>query len=71
MRFVKLIKSSIPSGKRIEYEDDLVVVYDEKGCVIYKGMEDYEPMRYENWKWEQNKGYYTLDNKYVKVCLEI
>lgn len=71
MKFVKLIKSSIPSGKRIGFEDDIVVVYDEKGSVIYKGIEDYEPMKDENWKWVQDKGYYTLDNKFIKVCLEI
>ena len=71
MKFVKLIKSSIPSGKRIEFEDDIVVVYDQSGKVIYKGLEDYDPMKYENWKWIADKGYYSLDNKFIKVCLEI
>lgn len=71
MKFVKLIKSSIPSGKKIEFEDDLVIVYNKLGSVIYKGMEDYEPMRYEDWKWEADKGYYTLNDEYIKVCKEI
>lgn len=67
MKF-KFIKSSFPSGKKIEFEDDIVVVYDKNGSIIYKGTEDYEPMKNEYWKWEKDKGYYTLDNKFIKVC---
>ena len=61
-------ENTYPEGKRIQYEDDLVVVYDPSGEEIYKGMEDYEPMKDENWKWDMFHGYYTL-NGYVKVCL--
>ena len=61
-------ENTYPEGKRIQYEDDLVVVYDPSGEEIYKGMEDYEPMKDENWKWDMFHGYYTF-NGYVKVCL--
>lgn len=54
--------------KEICYEDDLVVVYDSDGIVAYKGIEDYEPMKYEPWTWDADKGYYTL-NGWVKVCV--
>ena len=59
-----------PKGKRIEYEDDMVVVYDPAGNVIYKGIEDDEPMKRENWRWNNIRNYYYL-NGYVKVCLEV
>lgn len=59
-----------PKGKRIQYEDDMVVVYDPAGNVIYKGIEDDEPMKRENWKWSNKRNYYYL-NGYVKVCLDV
>lgn len=72
MKFVKLVKAkATPKGKRINYEDDIVVVYDKSGGVIYKGEEDYEPMKYEDWKWNNEKQYYTLGDDYIKVCLDI
>ena len=62
------------AGDKIKYEDDLVVVT-EKGKEIYKGLEDYEPMRYEPWVWKfttkSGKGHYELQNgryKKYKVC---
>lgn len=30
--------------KRIDYDDDIVIVKDTTGDIIYKDMEDYEPM---------------------------
>ena len=72
MNWIKLVKAkAMPKGKKIEYEDDLVIVYNEEGSIIYKGLEDYEPMRYENWKWNEEKQYYTLGNDYIKGCLDI
>lgn len=55
-------------GKRINCEDDLVIVYDGNE-VIYKGLEDYEPMKYESWKWDEKEKNYKLD-VYTKVCIE-
>lgn len=61
------------AGRRIEYEDDLVVVTSGK-TVIYSGLEDYEPMRNANWKFvkttKDGKGHYEFD-KYKKYCLDV
>ena len=61
---------SLTEGRRINYDDDLVVVY-EDDKVIYKGLEDYEPMKDELWKWDDKEQVYFLDDRrYKKVCLE-
>ena len=60
--------------KRIEFEDDLVVVRDVNGKVIYKGEEDYEPMRDEDWRFNKSKSLYELEGKdfyYTKEILEV
>ena len=56
--------------RRIDYEDDLVIVYDESGKQIYKGIEDYEPMKDEPWKWDSSEQVYKF-KKYIKVCLDL
>lgn len=56
--------------RRIDYEDDLVIVYDESGKQIYKGIEDYEPMKDEPWKWDNSDQVYKF-KKYIKVCLDL
>lgn len=53
---------------RIDYDDDLVIVYDRKGKVIYKGLEDYEPMKDEPWNWDGTIQGYRLDG-YVKILV--
>lgn len=58
----------ISQRKRIEFEDDIVRVYD-GNKEIYAGAEDYEPMQDENWKWDNTNKYYKFD-KYIKVCCE-
>lgn len=55
--------------KRIDFEDDIVIVF-EDGNQIYKGIEDYEPMKDADWKWDNNIKAYVLDN-YIKICLEV
>ena len=65
----KFKESNNKSGKKIQYEDDLVIVYDKNGKEIYKGIEDNEPMKDENWKYDTSKGHYTLTGGYVKVCV--
>ena len=58
-------------GKRIRYDDDFVVVTT-NGREIYNGIEDYEPMKYELWKWNETEQAYFLkvDGKtYKKVCV--
>ena len=46
--------------KQIEFEDDIVIVYDESGKEIYKGAEDYEIMKDEPWKWSSKEKSYSL-----------
>lgn len=55
--------------KRIDFEDDIVIVF-EDGNQIYKGIEDYEPMKDADWKWDNSIQAYVLDN-YIKICLEV
>ena len=54
--------------KEIDAEDDLVKVFNGEE-EIYAGLEDYEPMKDENWKWDSNEKCYVLDN-YKKFCYE-
>lgn len=54
--------------KRIDFEDDIVKVYD-GNKEIYAGAEDYEPMKDEDWKWDNTNKYYKF-GKYIKVCCE-
>lgn len=56
-------------SKKIEFDDDLVVVY-QNGREIYKGIEDYEPMKDEKWTWDNAKKCYTLGDEYIKVCID-
>lgn len=56
--------------RRINFDDDLVIVYDEDDREIYRGLEDYEPMKDEPWKWDNESQSYKLD-KYRKICLDI
>lgn len=57
--------------KRIEYDDDFVVVM--LGArEIYKGIEDYDPMRDESWKWDEKERAYFLKlngKTYKKMCV--
>lgn len=49
---------------RISFDDDIVEV--RKGSeVIYRGMEDYEPMKYESWEYDERRKLYRL-GKYTK-----
>ena len=49
---------------RISFEDDIVEV--RKGSeVIYRGMEDYEPMKHESWKYDEHHKLYRL-GEYTK-----
>lgn len=54
--------------KEINYDDDLVIVYDANGNEIYKGTEDYEPMKDGFWLWDETIKGYRLDN-YIKICI--
>ena len=55
-------RDNIIEGKgRIEYEDDLVVVYSPDGKVDYEGMFDYCPYRYDRMEYDKaTKSYYIF-----------
>lgn len=65
--------------KRIEFDDDIVAVYADmefsSGRLIYKGLEDDEPMKYARWEWDNGNHCYRFrdadGNHYKKVCFNI
>lgn len=56
--------------KRINYDDDVVVVYDGDGNVVYRGLEDYEPNNREAWRWDPEIKAYRLGD-WTKIALDI
>lgn len=56
------------SGKRINFDDDLVIIYDKDMNVVYKGLEDYDPMKDEDWKWDASIGAYRFGD-YIQNCV--
>lgn len=56
--------AKVQDDGRISFDDDIVEV--RKGSkVIYRGMEDYEPMKYESWEYDERRKLYRL-GKYTK-----
>ena len=61
-----------PCRSRIRYEDDIVVVIDTStDKELYRGYEDYEPMKREMWLWDEDQCCYRLGQFLVKICLEV
>lgn len=60
--------AKIPKGKELNYDDDIVTVYDENGKKVSEGMWDYSPYRtdetYETMKWDDTAKNYKLPNGY-------
>ena len=61
--------AKIPYGKRINYEDDVVLVYDNKGNIVYKGIVDYCPYKDDPYTWNEAGGYYDLEQGYKMTCI--
>lgn len=60
--------------KKVEFDDDVVVIYDESKSIVYKGIEDYSPMVDDGWKWNSELQAYELtlyNETYYKICLDI
>ena len=60
----------VPKGKRINYDDDIVEVYDNKGKKVYSGTLDYCPYKDDlddNGKWNDKDGNYDLPQGYKMV----
>lgn len=57
--------------KRINYDDDFVVVTNTKtGIEVYRGIEDYEAMKHYDWKWSDKTQSYHF-GEYEKVCYQM
>lgn len=63
--------AKIPKGKKLNYDDDIVTVYDEKGKNVSEGMWDYSPYNndetYDTMKWDDTAKNYKLANGYRMV----
>jgi len=63
--------AKIPKGKKLNYDDDIVTVYDEKGKKVSEGMWDYSPYNndetYDTMKWDDTAKNYKLANGYRMV----
>lgn len=63
--------AKIPKGKELNYDDDIVTVYDENGKKVSEEMWDYSPFRndetYDSMKWDDTAKNYKLANGYRLV----
>ena len=63
----KTPKNRVPGGKRINYDDDIVEVYDNKGKKVYTGILDDTPYKYEDYRWNDKDKNYDLPHGYKMV----
>ena len=56
--------------RRINYEDDLVVVYNPDGEIDYKGIDDDNPYKDDDWEFDDDEGVYYLDSEYGLYRME-
>jgi len=55
---------------RIQYEDNIVIVYDKDGKEVYRGLEDYEPMKDDEWVYDEKADIYRMKGYgYTKKCI--
>ena len=47
---------------RIDYDDDVVVVKNELGEIVYEGISDYDPHKREDWRYDNASGVYFVDH---------
>lgn len=59
-----ILPSEFKIGSRIDFDDDKVVVWEVSGSdnEVYRGLEDYEPMKDEDWRFCADLGLYYLVN---------
>lgn len=67
-----MTKSIIPKGNKVEFEDDIVCVFDTEDNCVYYGILDYCPFK-EDFddcgKWNDKEKHYKLSNNYRLVVL--
>lgn len=63
--------AKIPKGKELNYDDDIVSIYDDKGKKVSEGMWDYSPYNnddtYDTMKWDDTAKNYKLAHGYRMV----
>ena len=57
----------IPHGHRIDYEDEPIVVYNDKNEIVEETILDYSAYKDEPYKWNEAGGYYDLLQGYKMV----
>ena len=65
-----LMEKKVPKGCKVDFEDSMVEVYDEKGNLEYSGILDYCPYKEEfdeNGKWNDKDQNYDLPGGYKLV----
>ena len=60
-------QNRIPKGKKIRFEDDLVRVYSDAGKVVYQGILDECPYKYDYRIWQESDGCYDLPHGYKMI----
>lgn len=60
-------QNRIPRGKRINYEDDLVQVYNDRGQVDYEGILDDCPYKDDDYRWNEKEQCYDLPHGYKMI----
>lgn len=61
----KLVK--VPKGKRLSYDDDEIVVYDDKGREVERDIYDNSVYKGEDMRWNERDGNYDLRHGYKMV----
>ena len=66
-----MAKNIIPKGNKVEFEDDIVTVYNGRnGKIVYHGILDYCPFKddFDDYgKWNEENENYDLPSGYVLV----
>ena len=57
----------VPRGGHLNYDDDEVAVYDDKGREVERGIYDYSAYKGENMRWNERDGNYDLRHGYKMV----
>lgn len=60
-------KKQVPSGKKINFDDDVVEVYDASGHKVYSGILDNTSYKDEDYKWNDKDKNYDLPHGYKMV----
>lgn len=68
--YITITYNGFLNEKRVEYEDDLIIIKDKDGKVEYKGLFDYSPYKDEQWKYDSSRDLYTLPCGHTMKCID-